>query len=57
MGRDIYNVKDIFKLPLNDIVLSSNLYEDEMYETLKRLYGEKYKIYRFYKKSKVRLFN
>ena len=57
MGRDIYNVKDIGGLGLNSIILSSNLYEDEMYSKIKELYGDHYIIYRFYENSKQRLFN
>lgn len=56
-GYDIYNVKDIGTLEMYDIILSSNLYEDEMYKIIKEYYGDRYNIYRFYENSKQRLFN
>lgn len=55
-GRDIYNVHDLSPLKLDAIIISSRLYEEEMYNTLIELYKEAYPIYRFYQKSTERLF-
>lgn len=47
-GHDIYNVKDIGEVELDGIILSSYIYEEEMYQTIKNLYGNRFKVYRFY---------
>lgn len=47
-GCDIYNVHDIGELELDGIILSSYIYEEEMYRTIKSLYGSRFKLYRFY---------
>lgn len=45
---DIYNVHDIGKLSLDAVIISSFLYEKEMYQMLKELYENRFLIYRFY---------
>lgn len=45
---EVYNIKDIGNLPLDLIVIMSNLYENEMYDLIKTLYGEKFPVLRLY---------
>lgn len=52
-GKDIINVKDISKTNIDEIVVLSFLYEQEMYDTIHHLYDDKYPIYRFYTGSRV----
>lgn len=54
---DIYNVRDIRELPLSGIILSSFLYEEEMYKLLLQLYGNRFTIYRFYEWGKDEIFD
>lgn len=51
-GGYIYNVADLYELQLDDIIVSSLIYEEEMVKKIKELYGNKYPIYRFYEKGK-----
>lgn len=44
----VYNIRDIKDLQLDAIIISSRLYEDEIINQIQNLYGDKYKIYRFY---------
>lgn len=39
-GYEVYNICDIGELPLKSVILSSLLYEEEMYQTLLNLYGQ-----------------
>lgn len=50
-GIDIINVKDLERYDIDDIVILSYLYEQEMYETIVQTYKNKYPIYRFYNGS------
>ena len=43
-GHDIYNVKDIGGVELDGIILSSYIYEEEMYQTIKNLYGNRFDV-------------
>ncbi len=52
-GKDIINVKDIAQIDIEEIIILSFLYEQEMYDTLKSLYGDRYQIYRLYMDSMV----
>lgn len=52
-GVPIYNVRDIANLSLHAIIVSSILYEENMVKTIEKLYGNQYKIYRFYDKVPV----
>ncbi len=54
--RAIYNINDIGMIGLDGIIISSRLYEDEMCQKVEELYGTKYPLYRFYEKSKEKLF-
>lgn len=56
-GYDVYNVRDIGELPLESVILSSLLYEEEMNQTLRGLYGKKFTIYRFYEWGKDEIFD
>lgn len=55
-GCDIYNVHDIGKLELDGIILSSYIYEEEMVQTIKELYGDCFKLYRFYASKDTKCF-
>lgn len=55
-GYDIYNVHDIEALELDGIILSSYVYEEEMYRTIVGLYGNRFKLYRFYGEEDKRFF-
>lgn len=48
MGNTVYNVADLSSLPMQEIVISSYLYEVDMAEKLQSLYGDKYKVIRLY---------
>lgn len=54
--KEILNIKDVGEY-IEAIILSSSLYEDEMYATVRRMYGEEIKIYRFYDVCKEDIFN
>ena len=43
-GCDIYNVNDIGGMSFDCIVVSSSQYEQEIVQTLKRIYGDRFKI-------------
>lgn len=53
---DVYNVHDIGKLPLDAIIISSFLYENEMYQMIQRLYGDRFCVYRLYEDSENDIF-
>lgn len=53
---DVYNVCDIGGLLLDGIILSSPIYEDEMYHKIRELYGDEFKVYRFYNNRKQDIF-
>ncbi len=55
-GCDIYNVHDIGELELDGIIFSSYIYEEEMYKTMKELYGNRFKLYRFYSSNDTKYF-
>lgn len=55
-GCDVYNVHDIGKLPLDAIILSSFLHEEEMFHMIKELYGNRFCIYRFYEEGQEDIF-
>ncbi|MCM1154886.1 MAG: glycosyltransferase family 10 [Roseburia sp.] len=55
-GYDIYNVRDIGSLKLDGIVLSSFIYEEEMYRTIRELYGSRFPVYRFYSSEDKKFF-
>lgn len=55
-GSYIYNIRDIDNLDLDGIIISSRLYEEEMVNTVKAYYGDKYKIYRLYEQDKKPIF-
>lgn len=55
-GCDIYNVHDIGELPLDMIILSSYVYERDMYDILQRLYGNKFEVYKFYEWGQDEIF-
>lgn len=55
-GYEIRNVKDIGETGLDGLILSSSIYEDEMYQTIRQLYPDKFPIYRFYDKKKEDIF-
>lgn len=42
---------------MSAIILSSFLYEEEMYKTLRQLYGERFTVYRFYEWGKDEIFD
>ena len=54
---DVYNVRDIGELPLDTIILSSSLFENEMYQMLQELYGDHFHIYRFYEMGQRDIFD
>lgn len=56
LGWDIYNVHDLGALELDGIILSSYIYEEEMYQTIKKLYGNRFKLYRFYSADNKKYF-
>jgi len=49
--KPIINITDAKKY-INSIILSSSAYEDEMYDTVKTIFGDNIIIYRFYDKEK-----
>ena len=51
LGRPIINVKDITKYGVEEIIISSVLYENEMFDTLNNTIHFNGEIYRFYEKS------
>lgn len=53
---DIYNVHDIGSLELDGIIFSSYIYEEEMVHTIKELYGNRFKLYRFYASNDTKYF-
>lgn len=55
-GCDVYNVHDIGELPLDAVILSSFLHEEEMFRMIKELYGNKFRIYRFYEEGQEDIF-
>lgn len=55
-GSYIYNIKDIDNLDLDGIIISSRLYEEEMVNTVRAYYGDKYKIYCLYEQDKKPIF-
>ena len=55
-GYQVYNVHDILQSGIDEIIISTALYEDEIYQNLIRLFGNRYKIYRFYACCKEKLF-
>lgn len=55
-GFDVYNVKDLLESGIEEIIISSALYESDMYNNLIELYGDRFKIYTFYQKGKRKLF-
>ena len=54
-GYPVVNVRDLKKC-IDEIIISSNEYEKEMYCKIQELYGEEYKIYRFYEIEKDDMF-
>lgn len=48
MEREVHNVNDLETLELDEIIVSSMLYEEEMVRKLNDIYGGKYKIHRLY---------
>ena len=56
LGYEVYNINDILNSKVDEIIISSVLYEKDMLQKVKKLYGEKFKIYRFYEYSNERLF-
>ena len=54
-GYDVYNVKDIGGRA-DCIIISSSLYEKAMYKTIKELYADSFKIYRFYEDAREDIF-
>lgn len=55
-GYTIWNVKDIGEAGLDGLILSSSIYEEEMYQTIQRLYPGKFPVYRFYESNKADIF-
>lgn len=55
-GYDVYNVADIGNIGLNGIIISSSLYEEEMYKAVTQLYGTQIPIYRFYEDGRRDIF-
>lgn len=47
-GQDVYNVYDLEVLQLDEIIVSSMLFEEEMVRKLKDIWGDKYIIHRLY---------
>lgn len=56
LGYDVYAIDEIGSLNLDCIIISSSLYEKEMYEKIVELYGSRYKVYRFYENGRNDLF-
>ena len=54
LNRDIVNVRDLRSQGIRDVVICSNLYEDEMEQTL-RLHYDDISIYRMYGNNKVNI--
>lgn len=55
-GYEIWNVKDIGEAGLGGLILSSSIYEKEMYRTIRQLYPDKFPVYRFYETNKDDIF-
>lgn len=51
MEKQVINVKDINKYKLDAIIISSNLYEETMYNTLQEILLIRTKIYKFYESN------
>lgn len=43
-SNDVLNINDIGEMMLNCILIASSRYEQEMYQTVRKLYGEKFKV-------------
>ena len=56
LGYEVFNVKDIARINIEEIIISSVVYEKEMSQKIYDLYGKKYKVYRFYERNSERLF-
>jgi len=54
-GGVIYNVHDLFELQLEEIIISSFIYEEEMSQKIKELYGNKYRVHRLYDDGKLNI--
>lgn len=48
LGFDVYNVNDLNSTEITDIVILSFMYEEEIYNTIKKIYGKRYVIHKFY---------
>lgn len=55
-GQPVINVTDIITYGVDEVIISSNDYELQMYETLRRQVGNNYPIYRFYENEDELLF-
>lgn len=55
MGHDVINIKEADKY-VDEIVISSFLYEDEMFATVKKYFNDNMKVHRFYEEETNSLF-
>lgn len=55
-GHKVYNVHDIPQSGIDEIIISTFLYEDEIYKNLIQLFGSRYKIHRFYDCCEEKIF-
>ncbi len=55
-GQKVYNVYQLGDFPVDVILISSVKYEDYIYKTLRKIYGNQYKIIRLYDKDQYCLF-
>lgn len=55
MGYDVINIKEADKYA-DEIVISSFLYEEEMYKTVKKYFNDNIKVHRFYEEETSSLF-
>lgn len=55
-GKKVYNIQKLGQFPIDLLVISSVKYEDDMYQKIESLYGDKYPIVRFYERDKCNLF-
>lgn len=56
-GERVYAISELTKFAIDAILISSIKYEEDMNHTIKKLYGDKYKIIRLYDKVKYNFFS
>lgn len=55
-GKKVSGIQKLGQFPIDLLVISSVKYEDDMFQKIQSLYGDKYPIVRFYERDKHNLF-